>query len=102
MFSAGDLGELGDNAAPLHEQLGQHAKMANIDALYCCGSLSANTSKAFGSAHFQDVTALSQALIAQLNQLPGEATILVKGSRSAAMERVVDLLVDAFGCGELV
>ena len=98
----GDLGELGDNAAPLHEQLGQQAKLANIDALYCCGSLSANTSKAFGSTHFQDVTALAQALIAQLNQLPGEATILVKGSRSAAMERVVDLLVDAFGCGELV
>ncbi|UJF22465.1 UDP-N-acetylmuramoyl-tripeptide--D-alanyl-D-alanine ligase [Shewanella sp. OMA3-2] len=98
----GDLGELGDNAAPLHEQLGQQAKMANIDALYCCGSLSAHASRAFGSQHFQDVNELAQMLIAQLNQLPGEATILVKGSRSAAMERVVDLLVDAFGRGELV
>ncbi|MCL1142901.1 UDP-N-acetylmuramoyl-tripeptide--D-alanyl-D-alanine ligase [Shewanella gaetbuli] len=98
----GDLGELGDNAPLLHEQLGQQAKQANIDALFCCGTLSASASQAFGCPHYADITELSAALIKQLNQLPGQATILVKGSRSAAMERVIDKLSDAFGRGELV
>ncbi|QIR15846.1 UDP-N-acetylmuramoyl-tripeptide--D-alanyl-D-alanine ligase [Shewanella aestuarii] len=98
----GDLGELGDNAALLHAEVGQQAKSAAINALYCCGTLSKHASDAYGCEHYQDVEQLSKALIIKLNDLSGSVTVLVKGSRSAAMERVVDLLVDAFGCGELV
>ncbi len=98
----GDLGELGDNAPLLHAELGQLAKQQGIDALFCTGRLSQHTSQAFGSEHHESVEALVEKLIKHINQLPGQVTVLVKGSRSAAMERVVDGLTVAFGRGELV
>ncbi|MGK0409490.1 MAG: UDP-N-acetylmuramoyl-tripeptide--D-alanyl-D-alanine ligase [Shewanella psychromarinicola] len=98
----GDLGELGDNAAPLHASIGLQVKNATIESLFCCGQLSANTSGAFGSKHFIAQEALIVALQKQLASITGNITVLVKGSRSAAMERVVDSLLDAYGRGELV
>ncbi|MBW3531829.1 UDP-N-acetylmuramoyl-tripeptide--D-alanyl-D-alanine ligase [Shewanella sp. NKUCC06_TVS] len=98
----GDLGELGDNAPLLHAELGQLAKQQGIDALFCTGTLSQHTSQAFGAEHYDSVATLVEKLIKHINQLPGQVTVLVKGSRSAAMERVVDGLTVAFGRGELV
>jgi len=98
----GDLGELGDNAAPLHTSVGLQVKNAAIEALFCCGQLSALTSKAFGSEHFSAQETLIVALKKHLISATGHITVLVKGSRSAAMERVVDSLLDAYGRGELV
>ncbi|MCU7975799.1 UDP-N-acetylmuramoyl-tripeptide--D-alanyl-D-alanine ligase [Shewanella sp. SW36] len=98
----GDLGELGDNAPLLHAELGQLAKQQGIDALFCTGTLSQHTSQAFGAEHYDSVATLVEELIKHINQLPGQVTVLVKGSRSAAMERVVDGLTVAFGRGELV
>jgi UDP-N-acetylmuramoyl-tripeptide--D-alanyl-D-alanine ligase len=98
----GDLGELGDNAAPLHAGVGLQAKNAAIDSLYCCGQLSAHASNAFGSEHFSAQDTLIVALQQHLKEVEGNVTILVKGSRSAAMERVVDSLLNAYGRGELV
>ncbi|MBR9729050.1 UDP-N-acetylmuramoyl-tripeptide--D-alanyl-D-alanine ligase [Shewanella intestini] len=98
----GDLGELGDNAAPLHEEIGAYAKDAQIDSMFCCGKLTTYTSKAFGSEHFEQVNDVVPKLIEQLNSVSGAVTVLVKGSRSAAMERVIQELENAFGRGELV
>jgi UDP-N-acetylmuramoyl-tripeptide--D-alanyl-D-alanine ligase len=98
----GDLGELGDNAAPLHRELGERARKAGIDALFCCGELTKHTSAAFATEHYQAISSLVDALIKHLNRLPGKVTVLVKGSRSSRMERVVEALVVAFGRGELV
>ncbi|WP_282167095.1 UDP-N-acetylmuramoyl-tripeptide--D-alanyl-D-alanine ligase [Shewanella japonica] len=98
----GDLGELGDNSALLHAEVGKQAKKADIDALFCCGQLTESTSKAFGSEHYEDTKSLAKALIEKINQLPGEVTILVKGSRSAAMETVVEELLEANRRGEFV
>jgi UDP-N-acetylmuramoyl-tripeptide--D-alanyl-D-alanine ligase len=98
----GDLGELGDNAAPLHASVGLQAKNAAIEGLFCCGKLSSHTSEAFGSEHFSAQDKLIVALQQHLKDVEGNVTILVKGSRSAAMERVVDSLLNAYGRGELV
>ncbi|WP_351088184.1 UDP-N-acetylmuramoyl-tripeptide--D-alanyl-D-alanine ligase [Shewanella sp. S1-49-MNA-CIBAN-0167] len=98
----GDLGELGDNAGPLHTSIGLQIKNATIESLFCCGQLSANTSEVFGCKHFSAQEALIVALQKQLASITGNITVLVKGSRSAAMERVVDSLLDAYGRGELV
>lgn len=98
----GDLGELGDNAALLHRQLGELAKTKGINALFCVGSLSEGASHAFGSKHYHDIDELVAGLIHYINGLPAEVTVLVKGSRSARMERVVEALTMAFGRGEFV
>lgn len=90
----GDMGELGANGAMLHAGIGQQAAQAGIDALYTLGALSANASAAFGHAAsaFSELDALLGALQVELQ--PG-TTLLVKGSRSARMERVVDALTVA-------
>jgi len=97
----GDLGELGDNAALLHAEVGEQVRDSGIEALFCQGQLSAHCSHAFGSEHFVDLDALVNKLIKHINQLHGDVTVLVKGSRSAAMERVVEALIAAHGRGEL-
>ena len=98
----GDLGELGDNAALLHRELGELAKAKGVNSLFCVGTLSAGASHAFGSKHYQDIENLVAGLIQYINELPAEVTVLVKGSRSARMERVVEALTMAFGRGEFV
>ncbi|QSX33989.1 UDP-N-acetylmuramoyl-tripeptide--D-alanyl-D-alanine ligase [Shewanella avicenniae] len=98
----GDLGELGDNAALLHRELGEQAKQAGLSALYCCGDLTQNTSEGFGSEHQQDIEQLVNKLITDIKQQTGMVTVLVKGSRSSRMERVVEALIAAQGRGEFV
>ncbi|WOT04978.1 UDP-N-acetylmuramoyl-tripeptide--D-alanyl-D-alanine ligase [Shewanella youngdeokensis] len=98
----GDLGELGDNAALLHSELGKEAKTKGVDALFCVGELSESASVAFGATHHNDIKELTAELITYINSLPEDITILVKGSRSAKMERVVEALTMAFGRGEFV
>ncbi len=83
----GDMKELGENAERLHETVGNQIREAGIDYLFTFGTLSANTARAFGNAakHFNDQTPL----ISELKPLLENATILVKGSRSMHMEKVI-------------
>lgn len=89
----GDMAELGPNEKSMHREVGTYARHAGIDGLFTTGDLSAETASAFGegSEHFADKTALSAALNKQLNSA---ATVLVKGSRSAAMEDVVAHIIE--------
>ena len=88
----GDLGELGAGARALHAQIGQVASAAGIDQMLTCGELSALSSQGFAGEqhHFQRQDELMEYLLQQV--LKGD-TVLVKGSRAARMERVVDALV---------
>jgi len=92
----GDMGELGDATASGHLEVGEYAAMKNIDALYATGQHSAHYAAGFGSQAqlFPDHQALLKALEAELQ---GVVTILVKGSRSARMERVVQGLTGEVG-----
>jgi UDP-N-acetylmuramoyl-tripeptide--D-alanyl-D-alanine ligase len=87
----GDLGELGADAEALHEEVGRRARTAGVDRLFSVGVLSAAASRVFGPAarHFDQQPELVQALRAEI--ATGDR-ILVKGSRSARMERVVEML----------
>ncbi|WP_076415130.1 UDP-N-acetylmuramoyl-tripeptide--D-alanyl-D-alanine ligase [Shewanella sp. UCD-KL12] len=98
----GDLGELGDNASLLHSELGELAKSRGLDALLTLGELSRNASQAFGSQSHLSLEQLVENLIENIKQQHGDVTVLVKGSRSAKMERVVEALVLAYGRGEFV
>lgn len=46
VFVFGDMGELGDQAAMYHKQIGEYASDKDIDALISCGVLSAHASAA--------------------------------------------------------
>ena len=89
----GDLAELGSESEQLHEVLGQQACQAGIENLYCLGELSGAAARGFGAGAelFQDHDSLICALKKQLTE--GD-TVLIKGSRSARMELVVNALVE--------
>ena len=87
----GDLAELGEGAADLHAAIGSQAREAGIDELFCAGDMSAAAARAFGTGarHFKDRASLADALCGELD---GEYSVLVKGSRSARMDEVVDVI----------
>ncbi len=89
----GDMAELGPDARALHAALGQRAREYGVDRLFAVGPLGVATVAAFGvhAEHFADQAALIAALRPQLH---ADVTCLVKGSRSAGMERVVAALGD--------
>ncbi len=94
----GDMAELGAESEACHVQVGEAAKAAGIDCVLSSGKLSKAISDASGvGEHFAD----KPALIARLQTLIAEQqiiTILVKGSRSAAMEEVVRALQEKGSC----
>lgn len=98
----GDLLELGENTEKLHAEIGEFAKNSQIDGLFCLGKLSHFISNAFGCGHFDDLSLLMSHLIKQINGTKGQITILVKGSRSSAMERIIDALQVAYQRGEIL
>jgi UDP-N-acetylmuramoyl-tripeptide--D-alanyl-D-alanine ligase len=91
----GDIGELGDWAIEGHRQVGTYAR-GKVDALYAVGPLMAHAVEAFGdnAHHFNTQAELIQALAAEQG---ANTTILIKGSRSAAMEHIVAALCGASG-----
>lgn len=92
----GDIAELGDEAESLHHDLGNYAKDAGLAHVFSLGILSAHTSAAFGEGaeHFTDRDQLLTKLKERANE---NTTFLIKGSRSARMELVVNELCDSLG-----
>jgi len=87
----GDMSELGDQAVELHEKVGNVAKDAGVDLLLATGGLSRLTVAAFGDGGrwFETIDELIGELADEINE---SSTVLVKGSRSMQMERVVEAL----------
>ena len=88
----GDMGELGDDAATFHAEIGAEARRAGIEKMYALGTLSNNAVREFGSGarHFERIEDLQVALEKELD---ANTTVLVKGSRFMKMERVVEFCV---------
>jgi len=97
----GDMYELGDEAAALHEQAGRWIKEAGVKRLFTLGEQSRHAARAFGDGgeSFPDRGALIAALKNTLAEATGPATVLVKGSRGMAMEAVVQGLKAGAGGG---
>ncbi len=94
----GDMGELGESAVPLHEEIGRAAREARIDGLYALGALTPHAVQAYGpgARHFERI----EELLAEVeNRLAPGVTVLVKGSRFMRMERVVQALSAEAGTG---
>jgi UDP-N-acetylmuramoyl-tripeptide--D-alanyl-D-alanine ligase len=89
----GDMGELGNTEVQLHKEAGELAKQAGVDKLFAIGQLSINAVENFGTGahHFDSHDDLNKALMKCVDK---ESTVLVKGSRTMQMERVVDMLTE--------
>jgi UDP-N-acetylmuramoyl-tripeptide--D-alanyl-D-alanine ligase len=95
----GDMRELGADAQALHAEAGRRAKAAGIARMYALGELSAHAAQAFGEGArtFDSHAALAEALQRDLAAGITAPTILVKGSRGSAMDRVVRQLLEQEG-----
>jgi UDP-N-acetylmuramoyl-tripeptide--D-alanyl-D-alanine ligase len=93
IFVMGDMGETGDAASQLHDEIGGHAKSQGIDQLFALGEKSVAAVHNFGGGarHFTSVEVLVAALQPLLDQ---DTTVLVKGSRFMRMERVVAAITE--------
>lgn len=91
----GDMAELGADARLYHEEIGLYAKKTGINLLFTLGVLSQSASDLFNGqgAHFSSRQTLLQRLLPLLSEQQ-EVTLLVKGSRSAKMELVVQDLLE--------
>lgn len=91
----GDIGELGEWAEQGHREVGAYAA-DKVSALYAVGPMMAHAVTAFGhqARHFANQADLIKALRAEHET---NTTILIKGSRSAAMENVVAALCGSSG-----
>lgn len=89
----GDMGELGERASELHRELGECARDRGIEQLITLGPLSTYAARAFGPSARQYDN--HDAVIADLKtKLNGQTRVLIKGSRSAGMEKIVRGLIE--------
>lgn len=91
----GDMAELGSEGRRYHQDVGEYALAQNITNLFSVGVLSQCASSVFAERgqHFsqnEDAIGKLKELIDNTNN---KVNVLVKGSRSAKMEQVVDALV---------
>ena len=92
----GDMAELGIGAAQMHREVGAHARERNIDELWVTGRFATSTAQGFGPG--ARVVEVKDALAAQLAAtLDPDTVVLVKGSRSSAMEDIVHLITEEGG-----
>ena len=87
----GDMAEVGEQGPAFHAEVGAYAKARGLERLLAFGAASTETVRAFGEGaeHFGTIDALCARAIELATPT---ATVLVKGSRSMRMERVVRAL----------
>ena len=87
----GDMAELGNTARRLHRRAGWLARAGGVERLFAIGELATETAVGFGpgAACFEDRESLVEALSSELGP---HVVVLIKGSRSAVMDRVADRL----------
>ena len=96
----GDMGELGENEADMHAEVGSHAAQNKIDLLICTGKISSHMAEAAiangGCGEVLQVPTL-EALLTCLPSLIEEGdTALVKASHFMHFEKVVERLKEDF------
>jgi UDP-N-acetylmuramoyl-tripeptide--D-alanyl-D-alanine ligase len=91
-LALGQMAELGADGARLHREVGELARARGIERLFAIGDLTRHAAEGFGAraTWFADFDALVAAVEPGLG--PG-ITLLVKGSRSAGMEQLIEGLV---------
>ena len=100
VFVLGQMAELGSNSAALHRQVGAYAGAAGVDAFFGLGQLAEEAVTGFGAGgrYFDDAQSLVAAIV-ELGQSSSvdAISVVVKGSRSMQMERVLADVVTQLG-----
>ncbi len=93
----GDMGELGSDTKTWHENVGRFAAEAGIDRLFTIGELARHAQSHFGGEgiHYTKQAELVDALSNESQRTEAPVTVLIKGSRSMQLDRVVDALCSA-------
>jgi UDP-N-acetylmuramoyl-tripeptide--D-alanyl-D-alanine ligase len=91
----GAFGELGEESLKIHAEMGELIKASGVSRLLAVGDDARHTVQAYGEgASFFDS---QDELIAVLKQeLKGDETLLIKGSRALRMEQIAAALIDNF------
>jgi UDP-N-acetylmuramoyl-tripeptide--D-alanyl-D-alanine ligase len=86
----GNMAELGDKAEFLHREIGSYARKKGIQQMLVVGEWAEAVVEGFGEAAicFEDM----ESLLSGCDKYINSDVVLVKGSRSAGMERVVSCL----------
>ena len=92
----GDMGEVGEQAAEFHREVGAYARSRNVSSLCAFGAQTGEAVAAFGAAgsHAGSIEQLLERVHASATP---QATLLIKGSRFMRMERVVNALTGEMG-----
>ena len=99
-LALGDMGELGDDTESLHRQAAQTAKRFGVEKFFGVGPMSCIASQEFGDAGycFEQISEMADSILGQIHQ---GVILLVKGSRSATMDKLVDVLANNNNGGDI-
>jgi len=99
-LALGDMAELGSEAEALHKQAAQTARHQGVEKLFGVGELSCVASEEFGESGycFEHIDEMAEAILGQIHQ---GVNLLVKGSRSAGMDKLVEYLLNNDKRGEI-
>ena len=91
-LALGDMGELGAEAENLHIRAAKIARESGVQKMFAIGPLSCLASREFGDAGhcFEQIDDMARMILAQLHE---GVNLLIKGSRSAGMEKLVEVLL---------
>ena len=92
VFVAGDMAELGSSAEICHQQVGETLRELAIDCVVSVGTVSRLISEYSGVGHHFSNKMDAARFLCNLLINKEKIVILVKGSRSAKMEDVIDLI----------
>jgi UDP-N-acetylmuramoyl-tripeptide--D-alanyl-D-alanine ligase len=96
---AGEMRELGDDSANIHEKTGEEIAALGIDALYGVEGFAENLLKGAKNKGLSQVTFYENSSVAGenfVNEVQAGDLILVKGSRGVKTEKVIDKLLEKF------
>jgi UDP-N-acetylmuramoyl-tripeptide--D-alanyl-D-alanine ligase len=88
-----DMAEVGDEGPAFHAEVGQYAAARGIETLWTFGTQSAQAAHAAQACDVRHFASMDELLGQLRTSAPQAASVLVKGSRSMRMERVVEAFI---------
>ena len=99
-LALGDMAELGAGAQQLHDQAALTARRQGVRKMFAIGPLSKMASRRFGEDGFgfECINEMAKAILAQIHQ---DVNLLIKGSRSSGMEKLLNALLSHNNTGKM-